>query len=280
MVDAWRPPLALRLSAGLHGTALSLTALHPAWWPLALGAVAGNHALLTAAGMWPRSQVFGPTIFRLPGPPGRIALTFDDGPDPAATPRVLEVLAASGATASFFCIGEQARRYPSIVRQIVAAGHWVENHSLTHPNMFACYGPAALRREVETTQAILADLTGRVPCWFRSPMGFRSPLLEPVLRRAGLQPAAWTRRGYDTRCRNPDLVLRRLLRGIRGGDLLMLHDGHAARTPDGMPVVLQVLPRLLRELAESGLSAVALPAATAAVAGAAGSHTSAAYASK
>ena len=272
--------MALRLSAGLHGTAAALTALHPAWWPLAVGAVAGNHALLTAAGMWPRSQVFGPTLFRLPGPPGRVALTFDDGPDPAVTPAVLDLLAAAGATASFFCIGERARRHPTIIRQIVTGGHLVENHSLTHPYMFACYGLAALRREVATTQAILADITGRVPCWFRSPMGFRSPLLEPVLRGAGLQPAAWTRRGYDTHCADPDLVLRRLLRQTRGGDVLMLHDGHAARTADGTPVVLKVLPGLLRALAERGLSAVALPAATAASAGAAGSHTSAVYASR
>jgi peptidoglycan/xylan/chitin deacetylase (PgdA/CDA1 family) len=280
MAEAWRPPLTVSLSVGLHGTAAVATALHPEWWPLALGAVAGNHALLTAAGLWPRSQVFGPTMFRLPGPPGRVALTFDDGPDPAVTPAVLDVLAAAGATASFFCIGEQARRHPAIVRQVAAAGHGVENHSLTHPHMFACYGPAALRREVATTQAILADITGRAPDWFRSPMGFRSPLLEAVLREAGLQPAAWTRRGYDTRCAKPAMVLRRLLRGIRGGDVLMLHDGHAARGPDGTPVVLQVLPPLLQALAEHGLSVVALPVATAAAAGAAGSHTSAVYASK
>ncbi len=132
---------------------------------------------------------------------------------------------------------------------------------------------------MEGAQAILTDIIGHSPTWFRSPMGFRSPMLDPVLYRAGLQQAAWTRRGYDTRCGDPALVLRRLLRGLDGGDVLMLHDGHAARTPDGVPVVLRVLPALLKTLADRGLSVVALPGATAGAAAAAGSRTSAEYAS-
>ncbi len=275
----WDAPLAVRLSAGLHGAALALTALHPVWWPQMAAAVAANHVVLGSAVLWPRSQMLGKTLFRLPQANASVALTFDDGPDPAVTPQVLDLLAASGARASFFCIGERARRHPALVRQIAAAGHGVENHSLTHPHSFAFQLTRSLRREVEGAQAILADITGQPPAWFRSPMGFRNPMLDPVLHRAGLQQAAWTRRGYDTRCGEPALVLRRLLRGLDGGDVLMLHDGHAARTPDDAPVVLRVLPLLLRALAERRLSAVPLPGGIAAGAAAAESRTSAEYAS-
>jgi peptidoglycan/xylan/chitin deacetylase (PgdA/CDA1 family) len=278
-VERWRAPLAVRLSAGLHGTALGLAALHPIWWPQMAAAVVANHVVLGSAVLSPRSQMLGKTLYRLPNAASAIALTFDDGPDPVVTPHVLDLLAAFGAQASFFCIGERARRHPALVRQIAAAGHGVENHSLTHPYSFAFQLSRSLRREVEGAQAILADITGRSPVWFRSPMGFRNPMLDPVLCRAGLQQAAWTRRGYDTRCDDPALVLRRLLRGLEGGDVLMLHDGHAARTPDGAPVVLRVLPLLLKALVDRGFSVVSLPGARAGGAVAAGSRIPAEYAS-
>ena len=259
----------MRLSAAWHGAALGMTAMHPHWWPAAAAMVAGNHALLGAAGMWPRSQTLGPTLHRLPTPGAAVALTFDDGPDPAVTPAVLDLLAASGAQASFFCIGARAAAHPALVRRVAAAGHGVENHSLTHPHHFAGLAGSALRRQVEGAQAVLADATGEPPRWFRAPMGLRSPLLDPALRRAGLDAAAWTRRGYDTRCADPDTVLRRLLHGLRPGDVLLLHDGNAARTADGIPVVLRVLPRLLAVLTARGLAAAKLPGAPAGAAAAA-----------
>jgi peptidoglycan/xylan/chitin deacetylase (PgdA/CDA1 family) len=234
-------------------------ALHPAWWPGLAATVAGNHLVLGAAGMWPRSQWVGPAIHRLPAAAPAAALTFDDGPDPAVTPRVLDLLAAAGAHATFFCIGERARANPALVRQIIAAGHAVANHTLTHPLAFAFHPPSGLRREVERAQAVLADITGHAPRWFRAPMGVRSPLLDPVLHRAGLHQVTWTRRGYDTRCRDPALVLRRLVRGLSAGDVLVMHDGNGARMPDGTPLVLRVLPEMLAALAARGLTGVALP---------------------
>ena len=268
----------MRLSVGLHGTALSLAALHPAWWPGALGAVAANHAGLALAGCLPRSAALGPVLHRMAAENGAVALSFDDGPDPAVTPAVLDLLAAHGAGASFFCIGRRAQAHPALVRRIVGAGHRVENHSLTHPLHFAFLAGAALRREVAGAQAVLADAAGIAPCWFRPPMGIRSPLLDPALAQAGLRLATWTRRGYDTRSRDPAAVLGRLVQRLAPGDLLLLHDGHAARTASGMPVVLKVLPGLLAALGARGFSAVALPAATAGMAGAAGTPPSAGYA--
>jgi peptidoglycan/xylan/chitin deacetylase (PgdA/CDA1 family) len=252
--------LALRLSAGLHGTALGVLALHPAWWPGVLSAVAGNHLALAAATMWPQSTLLGPVVRRLPDPGGRAGLTFDDGPDPEVTPAILDILAASGATATFFCIAERARAHPGLVRRIAAAGHQVANHTLTHPLHFAFLAGRPLRREVVDPQSLLADLTGVLPRWFRAPMGFRGPTLDPVLARAGLDLASWTRRGYDTSNGDPATVLRRLLTGTGPGDVLLLHDGNSARMADGRPVVLSVLPLLLAGLRGRHLSGVALGA--------------------
>ena len=257
---AWTPPLAVRAMIGVHKAAPGVLLAWPWTWPYVLGAAVGSHALLTVFGVWPRSRVLGRTLTRLPpgSRRGQVALTFDDGPDPDVTPGLLDLLDAGGARASFFLIGERARAYPDLVREIAGRGHLVENHTMSHAALFACLGPGALRREVEEAQAVLTSLAGRPPGLVRAPAGLRSPLLDPVLAQFGLQHASWSRRGYDARCGNPGRVLRRLLRGVRPGDVLLLHDGNAARTAEGRPVVLEVVPALLATLGALGLRAVPL----------------------
>jgi peptidoglycan/xylan/chitin deacetylase (PgdA/CDA1 family) len=121
-------------------------------------------------------------------------------------------------------------------------------------------GPAGFRRELAAAQQTLAAITGRPPRFFRPPAGVRSPLLDPVLHSLGLQLVTWTRRGFDTRRRNPDHVARRLQDGLGAGDILLLHDGNAARTDHGRPVVLEVLPRLLDAVMRGQLKPIALHA--------------------
>jgi peptidoglycan/xylan/chitin deacetylase (PgdA/CDA1 family) len=111
-----------------------------------------------------------------------------------------------------------------------------------------------------TAQGLIEELSGRRPRFFKAPAGLRNPLLEPVLCREGLRLTTWTRRGFDTVWRSPAAVAGRLTRGLAAGDLLMLHDGSAARTAQGVPVVLAVLPVLLDTLAKHGLTAVSLEA--------------------
>lgn len=251
-------------SAALHATALAGAALAPELWPWALGAVAANQAAITAGGLLPRSRLLGPNWTRLPDASaarGEVALTFDDGPDPEVTPRVLEILGRRGARASFFCIGERASRHPRLVRGLVEAGHAVENHTLRHRHDFAFLGPRRYRAEIGAAQARLAELAGRAPRFFRAPAGLRNPLLQPALSRLDLQLVSWTRRGFDTRNRDPQAVLGRLLRGLAAGDILLLHDGHAARTARGAPVVLEALPPLLDALEAARLRPVTLAAA-------------------
>jgi peptidoglycan/xylan/chitin deacetylase (PgdA/CDA1 family) len=187
-----------------------------------------------------------------------VAITFDDGPDPEVTPRVLDLLDRYGVAASFFCIGARAVRFPDIGREIVRRGHVVENHSYHHCHRFALLGPASLRRELAEAQAVLTGLTGRRPRFFRAVAGLRNPFLEPALCRSGLRLVSWTRRGFDTLDRSPRRVAARLTKDLRAGDILVAHDGGSARTPSGVPVVLEVLPRVLDAVAERGLRAARL----------------------
>lgn len=241
-----------------HAAAIAAAAVQPDSWPWAVGAVAANQLALFAAVMSPRSQWLGQNLARA-ALPGEVVLTFDDGPDPVLTPAVLDILAAYGAQASFFCIGERARRHPALVRRIIAEGHAVENHSDRHLAWFACLGPRGLRGEIQRAQDSLADLSGIRPRFFRAPMGFRSPFLDQVLGALALRHVAWTRRGFDTVDRDAQSVLRRLVSGLAAGDILLLHDGRSAQTL-GEPVLLRVLPALLQHIRAAGLRAVSLVA--------------------
>ena len=260
----WRPSRWLQGSAALHAAAAVAVAAAPARWPWAAAALAADHLASAAAGLWPASCLLGPNLSRLPAAAarrGEVALSFDDGPDPRVTPAVLEQLAGGGVRASFFCIGRRAESHPEVVAELARRGHRVENHSYSHPYAFSCLPPPALRREVRRAQEILTRAAGRPPRFFRAPAGLRSWLLERELAAAGLHLASWSRRGFDAVSRDPRRIARRLLAGLRAGDVLLLHDGSAALDRGGRPVVLELLPRLLDELAARGLRAVPLPEA-------------------
>ena len=266
------PPLLQRLlpsplmkaSALLHLGAAGSLAAAPGTWPWVAGAVIANHLILAGGGLAPRSSWLGPNLNRLPASAaarGSIALTIDDGPDPEVTPRVLERLAERGARATFFCIGGLVARHAELVREIVRRGHAIENHSQRHLGHFSLLASGAITREITEAQATITEACGSPPRFFRAPAGLRNPLLEPELARLGLKLASWTRRGFDTWSRDAGAVFTRLSRGLSGGDILLLHDGGGARTRDGNPVILEVLPRLLDAAAEAGLAPVTLRAA-------------------
>lgn len=262
----WRPSLALQAAVVVHGLVIVWVGVRTSAWPAALIILGVTHALLAAAGLWPRSSVLGANLTRVPKTAAarqEVVLSFDDGPDPEVTPQVLDLLDRYGAKASFFCVAIRAAAAPQCVTEIVRRGHSVENHSDRHSNFFAFNGYYGFRRELARAQATLRALTGRAPVYFRAPMGIRNPLLDPAVVHSGLQYVSWTRRGYDAVARNPDTVLARLQHNLAAGDILLLHDGHAARTRGGEPVVLVVLPRLLENLASHGLKAVSLPMALA-----------------
>ena len=269
----WRPSPLIRASLALHAGAIGAVLVRPHWWPWALSAVVADHLLLTASGLWPRSHLLGPNWTQLPplasgaavkaAAPAAVAITIDDGPEPEVTSRVLDLLDEHEARATFFCIGERVERHPALARAIVARQHEIGNHTYRHLKRFSLLGPRGMSREITRAQEAIGAATGEVALFFRAPAGLRNPFLEPALTRANLQLVSWTRRGFDTVNGSAARVLDSLTRHLQGGDILMLHDGHAARTPDGSPVILEVLPQLLRALAAARLAPITLRAALA-----------------
>ena len=259
----WSPSPFLAASAGLHGVAVATLLAFPRSWSLVLPAVLANHLAIGAAGMLPRSNWLGPNITRLPAASAHgevMALTFDDGPDPDVTPAVLDLLETAAARATFFCVGRRAESHPGVMAAIRAGGHGVENHSYSHPNGFALRGPGGMGDEILRAQeAIERSGCGR-PRFFRAPAGIQNPWLPAVLARTGLSLVSWSRRGYDTVTRDGARVATRLGRGLRAGDILLLHDGSSARDTTGRPVILEALPRVLDEMSRIGLRSEALHA--------------------
>lgn len=261
MSGGWRPRPAIRLSFAVHAAALAGLIASPESWAWALGAVVTNHALLTLATLMPRAQILGRSMQRLPPgqETGHVALTFDDGPDPEVTPLILDLLERHGARATFFCIGERAARHPALMREIRARGHVIGNHTMRHRGVFALLGIAGQREELALAAAVLAE-TGPVSDLVRAPLGLRSPLSDLVFHRLGLRHVSWARRGFDTRCGDPARVLALIQHGLREGDIILLHDGNAARDTAGRAVSLVVLEALLPWLAARGLGSVSLTA--------------------
>lgn len=248
-----------RITLAIQACSWGAVLLHEIAWQDGLVLLGLNLAGLLALVLCPRCRLLGPNLVRLAegvAGPDTVALTFDDGPDPTVTPLVLDILDRYGARASFFCIGEHAARHPELIREILRRGHTVENHSQRHAAGFAAFSSRALQADVLAAQQAL-QAAGAAPHYFRAPMGFRSPLLAEVLRRADLTHVAWTRRGYDRVLRDPLRICTALTHRLAPGDILLLHDRAAF---GGRPaVVLAVLPMLLECLSQRGLQAVALP---------------------
>ena len=221
-------------------------------WP---GMVAGGAAAAAGLAAWgavaPSSQLFGPTI-RHTSSARKIALTFDDGPNPAVTPRLLALFERHAVPATFFVIGKFARACPELVREIAARGHVIGNHTDTHPSLIF-QPPAGIRAELLRCQDAVGEaLHGAPPRWMRPPYGYRSPLLAAELKSAGIQGVAmWSRICWDWKPQPPQRLIERLSRvarpGRAEGDVVVMHDGdHRALGGDRLHVVAALehwLPR-------------------------------------
>jgi len=191
-----------------------------------LGLVAGGCAY---AAMWPGSQVFGRTLIA-PRRAGELALTFDDGPNPAWTPRLLEVLAAHDVRATFFLVGRFAEGEPELVRRIVAGGHLIGNHSWSHPNL-ALTGAGRVEDELRRTSEALEQIAGTAVRFFRPPFGARRPFVLRTARRLGMFPVLWNAMTSDWSEASAETIAGRLGRRIDGlgrrgwAANIVLHDG-------------------------------------------------------
>lgn len=257
----WQGTVFIRASLLLHVAAIFGVLIWPEKWLLILATLLFNHITITIIGMWPRSTWLGENWTQLPQTATQrqeIALTIDDGPDPEVTPLVLDLLKQQGVVATFFVIGENAKRYPELCLDMLRRGHTLENHTQNHKHHFAFMGLNGFYKELQTAQRTLTSLTGSTPLFFRAPAGVRNPFLAPVLKRLGLHLVSWSMRGFDTRTSNAERVKHSLLSSLRPGAIVLLHDGNAARTSTGTPVILEVLPALIQAAKEADLHFVTL----------------------
>jgi peptidoglycan/xylan/chitin deacetylase (PgdA/CDA1 family) len=157
----------------------------------------------------------------------RVALTFDDGPDPSATPRLLELLSREKVPAAFFCIGKNVDAHPQLAARIAAEGHLLENHTYRHPWWISCLFAPALANEMTRTQRAIERAAGITPRYMRSPMGLTNSEFSRALRKVGLTLVAWDVRTFDTRGAAQS-VIDRIIRRTRDGSIILLHDGGAS----------------------------------------------------
>jgi peptidoglycan/xylan/chitin deacetylase (PgdA/CDA1 family) len=189
---------------------------------------------------------------------GEVALTFDDGPHPVTTRRVLAALSEAGVTATFFVLGEKAERHPDVVCEIAAAGHEVALHGYAHDRLYSLRGERRLRADLERGEAALKSCGVRAE-WFRPPVGLVSHTVALAAESVGLRLAGHSVRGLDGRAQaKPDAVLRRASAGLSDGAVLLLHD--AAEREGHEPASLSVLPALLAEVKRRGLRPVTMSA--------------------
>jgi peptidoglycan-N-acetylglucosamine deacetylase len=214
--------------------------------------------------MWPESQIFGPALIAGKDP-NQIALTFDDGPNDTATPALLDVLARHGVSATFFVIGNFVRRQPELVRQALAAGHLVGNHTMSHPRLVT--QPAAtIRQELADCNAAIEDATGTPIRFFRPPFGARRPVVLRAARELGLTPVLWNVAGVDWNPDGVEAILENVNLGVernrrrKRGSNILLHDGGHLHM--GMPRLdtVRAVDRLLTSHRGTGTEFVTLDA--------------------
>jgi peptidoglycan-N-acetylglucosamine deacetylase len=251
----WSP--AERVGVSLILVAALASLIHAAWalWPLGLYIL-----LCFAASLSPRSRFFLPVISR--GRTGRpvVALTFDDGPDPLTTPRLLRVLARHQAKATFFVTGKNALQHPENIREILACGHDIGNHSLNHHPLLMLFPYRRLLHEIVAAQVALRTF-GVVALVFRPPVGLTNPKLARVLGSLGLSCVTFSCRAFDRGNRRIRRLSERILRNVRADDIILLHDVRPAADGEaGIERWLAEVERLLAGLPDLGLSIIPLSA--------------------
>jgi len=228
--------------------------------PALLGTVAACGAA-TFAGlhtMLPSSQLYGSSFIGLPKGTRRLALTYDDGPNDPYTSQLLDVLAKHGTKATFFLIGKYVKQRPDIVRRVVEAGHSVGNHTWNHPNLIFC-SAAETRRQISETQKAIEEACGIRPTLFRPPFGGRRPGTFSVARELGLTPIMWGVTCYDWSAIWNESIERKAREQIRGGDVILLHDGGHKRFGADRSHTVKATANLLREYSEQGYKFVSVP---------------------
>jgi peptidoglycan/xylan/chitin deacetylase (PgdA/CDA1 family) len=241
---------------------VAVSELAPAtWrWPGVAAVIVATIGFLTYAIWHPHSRFFAPVIDRVAG--DSVALTFDDGPDPVFTPQILDVLAAHGAHATFFVLGERATQHPAVVQRIVAEGHALGTHTQTHPIGFHFSMPAAVAREIEAgVAAVEAVVPETRLTLFRPPQGLRTPLFGSAWKqfaRAGFVCVTWSVKALDSFATTADKIVARVTPRLEPGAIVAMHDGTGLGGGHDRTPTIAALDRLLTTCEARGLRCIAL----------------------
>ncbi|MBQ4821345.1 polysaccharide deacetylase family protein [Aquimarina sp. MMG016] len=219
------------------------------WWSMLLVGLAWF--LITAygvtnirSGFFLKSYSYNPNVQF-----NTVAITFDDGPD-ENTLKVLEVLDKYEVKATFFCIGKQIETFPEIAKQIVEKGHIIGNHTYTHAQLIDIYGTKKFTKEITDTDKVLRDVIGKTSLLFRPPYGVTNPNIAKAVKVTGHKVIGWNKRSFDTTIPSEKAILKRVTKGLKKGDVILLHDTKN--------ITISVLEQLLLFLQKNNFTTVTI----------------------
>ena len=231
-------------------------------WPETIGVslvpITASTAAFYYACVVPSSQVLGPVLVRGPAESKSVALTFDDGPAPPFTTKILDILRDYKVPATFFVCGKNVERSPAVLERIKAENHTIGNHTYSHPFLYF-KTQKRITEEIDRTQTIIERVTGERPKLFRPPYGSRWFGLFPALRERKMPLIQWSDAGFDWRKGyGPAEIARRALKNLTAGSVILLHDGHNAFRPDQFDRASTVaaLPTIIEGARKAGLTFV------------------------
>lgn len=219
----------------------------------------GGAVLGLAHATWYRnSPFFGRVLHRLPNDGRCVALTFDDGPNAIATAAILDSLREASAPATFFLVGQAVEQFPALARRIADDGHQLGNHGYRHRKLHG-RSPQYIRDDLARGAAAITHACGRAPTFFRAPHGFRNPWVTPTARALGERTVGWSVGAWDPSRPGRDVIAARILRRVRPGSVVLLHDGDGYDFDGDRRQTAEALPIILRGLREQGYTIVPLP---------------------
>lgn len=221
-------------------------------------AAAGVAALAAHGALHRNSPVFGRALGRLARHERSVALTFDDGPNPVATPQILDTLEREQVPAAFFLLGKYVERWPELARRVAEAGHQLGNHGWHHRKLLF-RGPAYVRLDLALGTDAIEGATSRQPSYYRAPHGFRSPWVTGIARALGQRTVGWTLGVWDSARPGVTEIVRRSVEGCRPGTILLLHDGDGYDAHGDRTQTAEALPAIIAGLRSRGYRFVALP---------------------
>lgn len=204
------------------------------------------------------SFLFGPVLGHLPTRELKVALTFDDGPNPDATPRILDTLRDLGVKATFFVLGRHAERWPDLVLRIGREGHQIGNHGYFHRKLHL-KSPFYVKRDLALGKRAIERAGGATPAFFRAPHGFRSPWVTAIAAALGERTIGWSLGVWDSDLPGAEAIVARTLQGVRPGSILLLHDGDGYNADGDRTQTATALPDIIAGLRERGYEFVTLP---------------------